>query len=212
MRRNNLYYILACILLVLSIVFTGTFENIQRKIALSLPLSELPEKVEGFIGENVYPKEELAKLNSADNWIVREYKRQDKDNSILVFVGYWEHQNEKKVIFSPRYITGAQYFFRQKTINSKKDGTFIFNSFVLDNNQQKELVYYCFLMDGKVIPDDYKFRFLRMINSLLYRKNNAALLRVSVPVTSEFPVEAAESYIEDFLKDFLPIVKEYLPK
>jgi len=212
MRRKNLYYIFACILLVLSIIFTGTFENIQRKIALSTPLSALPEKVNGFVGENVYPKEELAKLNSADNWIVREYKRQDKDSSILVYVGYWEHQNEKKVIFSPRYITGAQYAFRQKAVSDKKHDRFVFNSFVLDNNQQKELVYYCFLMDGKVIPDDYKLRFLRMVNSLFYRKNNAALVRVSMPITSDFSVEVAEPYIEDFLKDFLPIVKGYLPK
>lgn len=212
MRRNNLYYILACILLVLSIIFTGTLENIQRKIALSLPLSELPEEVAGFTGENVYPKEEIAKHNSADNWILREYKTRDGKLSMLVFVGYWEYQNEKKVIFSPRYITGAQYFFKQKTILNKQNDTFTLNSFVHDNNQQKELVYYCFLMDGKVIPDDYKFRFLRMINSLLYRKNNAALLMVSVPVTSDFPVEAAELYIEDFIKAFLPILNDYLPR
>jgi len=35
---------------------------------------------------------------------------------------------------------------------------------------------------------------------------------VSVPITSEFPVEAAEPYIEDFIKEFLPIVKEFLPR
>lgn len=212
MQRNNLYYIFACILLILSIIFAGTFENIQRKIALSLPLSELPEKVVGFVGENVYPKEELAKLQSADDWIVREYKRQDKDEPMLVFVGYWENQNENKVIFSPRYIIGAQYAFRQKAVSNEKNDRVVFNSFVLDNNQQKSLVYYCFLMNGRVIPDDYKLRFLRMVNSLFYRKNNAALLRVSMPITSDFPVEMAEPYIEDFLKDFLPIVKEYLPK
>jgi len=212
MRRKNLYYIFACILLVLTIIFTGTFENTQRKIALSRPLSELPEAVGGYSGENVYPNEKIAKLNSADNWILREYKRLDKDDSMLVFVGYWEHQNEKKVIFSPRYITGAQYAFKQKKISNKQNDRFVFNSFVLDNNQQKELVYYCFLMDGKVIPDDYKLRFLRMVNSLFYRKNNAGLLRVSMPISSNFPVEAAEPYIEDFIKDFLPIVKEYLPR
>jgi hypothetical protein len=51
-----------------------------------------------------------------------------------------------------------------------------------------------------------------MINSLFYKRNNAALLRVSVPITSDFPIEAAETYIEDFIKEFLPIVKGYLPK
>jgi EpsI family protein len=87
-----------------------------------------------------------------------------------------------------------------------------FKEYLNERGEEKELVYYCYIVDGKVIPDEYRFRFLKAVNSLLYRRNNAALLRVSVPITSDFPIEMAEPYIEDFLKDFLPIVKEYLPK
>jgi len=211
MRRNNIYYIIACIFLVLSIIYTRT-NNIQLKIPLSLPLQYLPNDLEDFSSENVYQNEEITKYHSADDWILRSYKKRDGDISMLVFVGYWGNQHEEKLIVSPRYLLGAQYFFKKKTIISRQNDTFILNSFVYDNNQQKELIYYCFFMDGKVVPDDYKFRFLRMINSLFYKRNNAALLRVSVPITSDFPIEMAEPYIEDFLKDFLPIVKEYLPK
>jgi len=211
MRRNNLYYLIACIFLVLAIVYVKA-QGSQLSNPLLMSFEKLPLELREFTGENIYLPKEIAKYDSADDWILREYRAKNNDMPMQVFVGYWGYQDEQKIIKSPRYTEGAQYFFKQKTILNKQNDTFVFNSFVHDNNQQKELVYYCFLMDGKVIPDDYQFRFKRMINSLLYRKNNAALLRVSVPVTSNFPVEAAEPYIEDFIKDFLPIVKEYLPK
>jgi EpsI family protein len=211
MRRNNLYYIIVCILLVLTIAYVKA-QGSQLKIPLLMPLENLPEELKEFLGENIYLHEEIDKYDSADDWIFRAYKRRDEDISIFVFVGYWKNQNENKLIVSPRYVSGAQSFIKKKTITNRLNDTFVLNEFLTDNKQQKELIYYCFFMDGKVIPDDYKFRFLRMINSLFYRKNNAALLRVSVPITSDFPVEAAELYIEDFLKEFMPIVKEYLPR
>lgn len=211
MRRNNFYYLIACIFLVLAIVYVKA-QGSQQRIPLPMSFENLPLELREFTGENIYLPKEIAKYDSADNRILREYRERNNDIPMQVFVGYWGYQDEQKIITSPRYTEGAQYFVKQKPIISRQNDTFILNSFVNDNNQQKELIYYCFFTDGKVIPDDYKFRFLRMVNSLLYRKNNAALLRVSVPVTSDFPVEVAEPYIEDFIKDFLPIVKEYLPK
>ena len=211
MRRDNLYYIIACIFLVLTIAYVKT-QGSQLKIPLPMSFENLPLEFEEFAGENIYRYEEIAKYESADNWILREYKKNSDDISMLVFIGYWENQNENKLIVSPRYVSGAQTFVREKTIEDKHNNKSVLNEFLTDGKKGKEVIYYCFFMDGKGIPDDYQFRFKRMVNSLLYRRNNAALLRVSTPITNDFPVEDAELYIEDFLKDFLPIVKEFLPR
>lgn len=210
MRKINLYYIIACTVLILSLVYVKT-HSAELKIPLLMPLENLPKELKEFVGENIYLHEEIDKYDSADDWILRAYKRRDEDKLILVFVGYWENQNENKLIVSPRYVSGSQSFIKKKTITNRLNDTFVLNEFLTDNKQQKELIYYCFFMDGKVIPDDYEFRFLRMVNSLLYRRNNAALLRVSAPVTSEFTIERAESHLEAFMQEFLPVLKDYLP-
>lgn len=211
MRRINLYYIIACTVLILSLVYVKT-HSAELKIPLLMPLENLPEELNEFVGKNIYLHEEIDKYDSADDWIFRAYKRRDEDISIFVFVGYWENQNENKLIVSPRYVTGAQSFIKKKTITNRLNDTFVLNEFLTDHKQQKELIYYCFFMDAKVIPDDYQFRFLRMINSLLYRRNNAAILRISMPVTSDVPLKRAEMYIEGFLQDFLPLLKNHLSK
>ena len=211
MKRNSLYYLIACIVLVLAIVYVKG-QGSQQNIALVTSFEKMPLELYEYTGQNIYLPHENAPYGSADDWILREYKAKNNDLPMLVFAGYWAFQDEQKTIKSPRYMEGAQYSVKNKTIASRDNETYTVNSFVHDNNQQKELVYYCFLMDGKVIPDDYHFRLLRMISKLLYGKNNAALLRVSTPITPDFPVEAAEPYIEDFIRDFLPIVKEYLPR
>jgi EpsI family protein len=177
-----------------------------------MAFENLPLQLDEFSGNNIYLYDEIAKYESADNWILRSYTGSKQDIAILVFVGYWENQNENKLIVSPRYVSGAQSFLKKKTMKNSHNNDLVLNEFLMDGKQGKELIYYCFFMDGKVIPDDYQFRFKRMVNSLLYRRNNAALLRVSTPITNDFPVEDAELYIEDFLKDFLPIVKEFLPR
>jgi len=211
MRRDNFYYIIACIFLVLTIAYVKAHGS-QLKIPLLMAFENLPLQLDEFSGNNIYLYDEIAKYESADNWILRSYTGSKQDIAILVFVGYWENQNENKLIVSPRYVSGAQSFLKKKTMKNSHNNDLVLNEFLMDGKQGKELIYYCFFMDGKVIPDDYQFRFKRMVNSLLYRRNNAALLRVSTPITNDFPVEDAELYIEDFLKDFLPIVKEFLPR
>ena len=211
MKRNSLCYLIACIVLVLAIVYVKA-QGSQQNITLVTSFDKMPLELYEYTGQNIYLPHENAPYGSADDWILREYKAKHNNLPMLVFAGYWAFQDEQKKIKSPRYTEGAQYSVKNKTIASRGNDIFTVNSFVHDKNQRKELVYYCFLMDGKVIPDDYHFRLLRMISKLLYGKNNAALLRVSTPITSDFSVESAEASIEDFLKDFLPVVKEYLPK
>lgn len=211
MKRNNLYYILACLVVIMTIVYVKVHGS-QQHIPSVMSLDKIPLELDEYNGQNIYLPHETAEYGSADDWILREYKAKSGSLPMLVLVGYWANQDEHKSIKSPRYREGAQYAVKNETIANGGNEIFTVNSFVHDHNQQKELIYYCYLMDGKIIPDDYMFRSWRMINTLIYRRNNAALLRVSTPITNDFPLEIAEPYIEGFLKEFLPVVMEYLPK
>lgn len=210
MKRQNIYYVIACLILLSTIAYV-TAQGSQQTIPLITSFEMIPLKFKEYAGQNMDMSRETTQYGSADDWTFREYRARNNGLSMQVFVGYWANQDEQKSIKSPRYMEGAQYSFKQRTIISGQNDVFRVNSFVHDEHNQKKLIYYCFFMDAKTIPDDYQFRFLRMVNTLLYRKNNAALLRVSIPIPRGFLVESAEVYIEEFLKDFLPIVKGYLP-
>ena len=213
MEKSNLYFLIVCITLSLASMYTKTFGNMT---AVDLPrqLEQLPNAIGEYTQADFNQPIGNFFEHIEDDSILRAYQKKGENQSIYVYVGYWAIQDELKGIRSPRYTTEkwGYYWIKTKTLMIDDTGKIQLKEFLNERGNEKELVYYCYIIAGKVIPDEYRFRFLKAVNSLLYRKNNAALLRVSTPITSDFPVEMAEPYIEDFLKDFLPIVKEYLPK
>jgi len=212
-KKNNLYYLIACITLLVAGTYVRTLGEMVE-VPLQHLLVRIPNAFGNYINEGIVRPFGNIYNPTADDWILKQYLKKDEDKPIYVYVGYWKNQNEQKKVRPPRYTTEGwgYYWTKTRTLTTGDNNKFQLKEFLNERGDEKELVYYAYIIDGKVIPDEYRFRFLKAVNSLLYRKNNAALLRVSVPVTSDLPVEAAESYIEDFLKDFLPIVKEYLPK
>ena len=213
MRKTGIYYFIACLILILASISVKAYRHTAR-VPLPLNPDTIPREFGEFTGKDDYRTDSNYHDPSADQWFLRIYSGNGNDKPIHVFFGYWENQNEQKRITPPRYTSqGWQYYWiKTKQLEYGKNIVASVKEFLSERGQEKELVYYCYIVNGKIISDEYRLRFLNTINALLYRKNNAALLRVSVPVTSGFPEESAEIYIEDFIKDFLPIVKEYLPK
>ena len=213
MKKNNTYYILACLTLILAFIYARTLSK-EVNIPTLQPLNNIPNEIKEFSGRSDSPSYNDFNYLSSDAKLLRVYTKKGENSPIAIFVGYWENQNGMKKIGPPRY-TGKEWgytWIKTKIIAKEKGNTLRMKEFLKEKGMTKVLFYYCYIIDGKVVPDEYQYRFLRMINSLLYKRNNAALVTVSVPITSDFPVEVAEPYIEDFLKEFLPIVKEYLPK
>src|SRR4030042_4489980 len=212
-KKSNLYYFIACITLILAVMYSKTLGK-EIRVLLMQPLEKIPAVIGTYTGAyNFQPFGNFYNPTAA-NWILRKYVKKGENRPIFVFVGYWESQDENKGVRSPRYTTEGwgYYWIRTKTLNAGPDGDIKLKEFLNERGSEKELVYYCYIIDRKIIPDEYRFRFFKTLNSLRNKRNNAALLRVSTPVTVSFPVKEAEILLEDFIKDFLPIVREYLPK
>jgi EpsI family protein len=212
MTKRNLYYLIACITLILAGMYIKTLGK-EAKIPLSQPLDNLPETFEQYTSKNPFAPFGNIYNPTTDEYILKVYTEKGDNRQIFVFVGYWESQDENKGIRPPRYTTEGwgYYWIRTKILNAGPDGDIKLKEFLNERGSEKELVYYCYIIDKKTIPDEYRFRFFKTLNSLCNKRNNAALLRVSTPVTVSFPVKEAEILIEDFIKDFLPILKNYLP-
>jgi EpsI family protein len=212
-KKKNLYFLIACMALSLASMFTKTLGNIAAV--------DLPQQLEQFPGTiGKYTQTDFNQMignffdHLADDSLLRVYQRKGAQQPIYIYVGYWENQDEQKGIRSPRYTTEkwGYYWIKTKTLIISGNDEIQMKEFVNERGAEKELVYYSYIIDGKIVPDEYHFRLLKAVNSLLYRRNNAALLRVSTPITNDFTVEMAEPYIEGFLREFLPVVMEYLPR
>lgn len=210
MKKQNVYYIIACAILIIASLYIRAHSK-EVRISSPQPIASFPLELRGFLGEKTFPSYKNFHDPSADEWILRIYTKKKEDMPIRVFIGYWENQDETKKINPPRYTSGGWEYYWIKTKSlSLGSRTVNLKEFLNERGLEKELVYYCYIVNGKIISNEYYLRFLSMLNSLLYGRSNAALLRISSPVTDNWSIEKAESYEEDFIKGILPILLEYV--
>ena len=210
MRKQNLYYIFACFVIIFSIFYLNKRQEV-KKVPSSQRLANFPIELKGFTGETANPSSINFRDSSADESIFRFYTKNGDNRLIHVVIGYWENQNEEKKINPPRYTSNQWDYYWIRTKPLKLGLTAVSSKeFLNEKGAERELVYYCYIINGKIISNEYYFRFLSMLNLLLYGRNNAALLRVSMPVTDEWPVEKAEIYEESLMMEILPLLLKYI--
>ena len=70
MKRNSLYYFIACIVIVLAIVYVKA-QGSQQNIPLVTSFDKMPLELDEYTGQNIYLPHETAQYGSADDWIFR---------------------------------------------------------------------------------------------------------------------------------------------
>jgi EpsI family protein len=211
-KKGNLYFVAACLLL-LGAGFAVRHLGAETKVPLAKPLDKVPFEFLGVTGCDVQPNGSSRYDTTANNWIIRKYASEPKIPQLSVYVGYWENQNEGKGILSPRYTRDGWsfYWIRKKQIVIPSESIIYMTEFLNEKGSERELTYYSYLIGGRFIADENHYRLMRMINAVLHGRSNAGLVRITIPVTDDFPLDRAETYAESFLKGFLPIVKTHFP-
>jgi len=208
MTKHNLYFAVTCAILI-SASFYLKIQHRETETPPQKPLESIPFQLNNFYGQKKLYDQNGFDSNSADQWILRNYRNGD-GMPILLYFGYWENQNEHKKIRPPRFTKERWSYLRMESkVVGEGPVPINIKMFLNEKGAEQELVYYCYIINGKIIGNDYVFRFLNILNSILYGRTNAALLRVSMPVSSEWPLEKAESYEEEFLKEIMSFLLEY---
>jgi EpsI family protein len=79
--------------------------------------------------------------------------------------------------------------------------------YAMGNN--REVIYYWFSMRGRTMSDEFSLKFAEITGSMFHRRRDQSFMRISVQ--GDVGQEAAEKQIEDFLRDFYPVIRDFLP-
>jgi EpsI family protein len=146
------------------------------------------------------------------NYIMRDYRRED--DSVSVYVGYYETQREGAQIHSPRHcLPGSGWVAagtEVRTLEFEGHRPINVMQAVYQRNEAKEVFLYWYQMKDTTITNEYLLKLQMVYNSLKYRRNDAAFIRLSAPVRTT--VADAVSSIEAFMEDFVPLLPDYLPE
>jgi len=208
------HFFISAVLLISVIVYVNFLSSVHA-VPLLRPLSEFPQKLSGFtmVGEHEFNDTIMNSLG-VDHYIMREYR--DKDGYPLwLYIGYYESQAEGEIIHSPKHCMPGSGWnaIKTETISLPDDPThnnssIEINRMVLQKGLEKQLAHYWYQSRGRVVADEYADRAYMILDSILKKRSDGALIRITGP-GDNLPEDIKKQQI--FVGELLQNLNLYLP-
>jgi len=156
--------------------------NVTRK-----QLKEFPDQLGDWQRSNPDQTidEPTMKVLRASDYLLRDYRRPDGQVGNF-YVGYYATQRNGASYHSPlNCLPGSGWTLSNpETVTiSLPDGTsFVANKYVIRNGEYKNLMIYWYQGRGRAVASEYWGKFYTVIDSVLRRRSDGALVRVTVPL------------------------------
>jgi len=156
--------------------------------------------------------EPTMKVLRASDYLLRDYQRPDGQVANF-YVGYYATQRNGASYHSPlNCLPGSGWTLSNPdTVTiSLPDGTsFVANKYVVQNGEYKSLMIYWYQGRGRAEASEYWGKIYTVIDSVLRRRSDGALVRVTVPLGNSEP--AALESAKDLSAKAAAAIKEFVP-
>lgn len=170
-------------------------------VYLARPIEEFPYKMGNWTGRDVNFTELPFSYFLADNELKRIY-RDDKGHEIKLYIGYFTSQSQEREI--------VHYRFDPLQTNARKipldTGSGVTNIKVSepDEMHNRRSIYFWYNINGRVLTDRYAAKTATILDALLHRRTNAAIVVISADGADK------EKLDMEFIKSIFPIMQTYL--
>jgi EpsI family protein len=198
-------------------ILTGILINLLRYSRVEskkLPLfSSIPLQIGGWNGLEYFFSEETNQVLKADTYIMRKYTS-GEGKELWLFLAYFKSQKYGSQIHSPKNClpgSGWKITSRKKILIKTDTGSDLkVNKLLISDKLSREVMYYWFQTRSGIITSELGLKLDLVFNSLKRAPTDAAFIRINLPL-NQLSEKEAQLVLEDFLKVFLPKIKEILP-
>ena len=132
---------------------------------------------------------------------------------VQLYIGYYANQRTGDTIHSPKNcLPGAgwdpiQSGYTTITLNDGRQITI--NEYVIQQDLNKQMVFYWYQTQGRVIASEYSAKFWMVSDALTRNRTDGALVRVITPMNDS--EEAAKARLTQFTQALFPHLQGILP-
>jgi len=175
---------------------------------------EIPLQRQGYTGEERLFSEQSYEILQADTSTLRLYTAPD-GTPIWLFIGYFKSQKYGSQIHSPRHclpgggwkITTLEAYRLELESGFSAD----INRLLITQRGRQHLMLYWFETRGGTIRNEFALKWDLMVNSLMLQPTDAAIIRLSLPLSGFEDLETGTARALDFLELFQPAIDRALP-
>ena len=210
--RNKYLGIVTVIFLAQAALFYSASRG--ERAPTAMPLKAFPSAAGSWSlkQEGAIEQAELDVLK-ADDTLTRWYTSPVMGGANL-FIAYFNTQRAGQSPHSPKNClpgSGWQPSESGRIDLETSAGPIHINRYVVARGDNQSLVYYWYQSQGRVIADEFAAKFYLIEDSIRKHRSDTALVRVVVPVEPN-QLAAAEKTATDFVRNFYPVIKNYLPQ
>jgi EpsI family protein len=203
--------------MIVYVLFTATalVITLHRDISVPVnrPFSEFPQKVQSWqmskrneFGDNV-----LGVLKATD-YLFRQYTDTD-GRTVGLYIGYHGGGKDGGEIHSPKHCLPGSGWYEvssHRGVLETPKGTINLVRAVYQKGESRELFIYWFQVRDRSISNEYSLKMVEIFNSARHNRRDASFIRVSVPFETDRDQAVATG--EQFIRDFEPLFREFLPQ
>ena len=203
------------IIIYVALIAVALYLNLHQDMTVptNRPFSEFPIQHNSWemISQAEFSQQVLDVLRPTD-YISRQYvSPEGKD--VGLYIGYHGGGKGTGGIHSPKHCLPGGGWFEESSQRQKLtvgDDTLNIVKSVYRKGDSSEMFLYWFQVQGDTLSDEYSLKLAEIKNSMLKRRRDSAFIRISVPVEGDLQVASARG--EMFVKDFYPLIQQFLPR
>jgi EpsI family protein len=156
-----------------------------ESIAPRQPLRELPYTLGTWMGKEQPIQEQIVKAVGVSDYTNRTYFDQ-RDRPIQLYIGYYANQRTGDTIHSPKNcLPGAGWDpirSAYATIPVPNGRQIVVNEYVIQQDLDKQLVFYWYQGRGRVTASEYSGKFWMVADAISRHRTDGALIRLNTPM------------------------------
>jgi len=213
---RKLIYLVAATLLASTLIFSQTVE-FREKIPSKKSLDQFPLEVADWSaeGRQSLDNQFLKKLDLSE-YVMTDYKN-SKGREVNFYVAYYESQSRGKSIHSPETCLPASGWRSDQSgkisINTEvgNPGKISVHRKIIRYGSSRQIIYFWFSQRGRILTNMYELKLYNFWDALTKQRTDGALIRLISPVYETESLADADARLQDFVRDIVPLLEEYIP-
>ena len=206
--------LIAIFVLILFGGFGAYVRSHQAEIDRPADFDRIPLETDKYFGVERRFEEYTYDVLKADTTTLRMYR--DKTGEVFwLFVAYFSSQKYGSQIHSPiTCVPGGGYrilTIEPYVIDLHNGSNINVRRLLIASQRRKEVMLYWFETRSGVISGEYGLKFDLMKNSIFLLPTDAAICRVTIPLSLEADFEKASLRAAEFVRDIYPAIQAALP-
>ena len=205
------FWITAIVLLGATALLRGVSHG--EPIVSREPLRDLPYVLGSWKGEDHPLQPQIVQAVNVNDYANRLYFDR-ADATVQLYIGYYDSQRTGTTIHSPKNCLPGSGWDAVKsgyaTIPIPGGRDIVVNEYVIQKDQDEQLVFYWYQSRGRVIASEYAGKFWMMADAISRNRTDGSLVRLITPMHDGEAI--ARSRLLGFTQTIFPRIDALLPK